>query len=190
MPINARIAFPIDTSVGGRAAGTPAGDATPCSLPERVNTAARAAIQRCLPAVVLAMLLAGSAAATVAINAPWVRVADDARSAHAYMEIEASEAATLVAAASPIARRVAIRRPIGQGKTAADVPLPPGSAVLLAPGRASLELIALVRPLRRGERIALTLTFRASDGTEREIPIAAEVRRRSPIDDHRAGHAH
>jgi copper(I)-binding protein len=44
------------------------------------------------------------------------------------------------------------------------------------------------RPLKLRERVPLTLVLRYADGTAQEIPVDAEVRRRSPSEDH--GHRH
>jgi copper(I)-binding protein len=181
----------IDASAGAHGAGTRSDAARRRSVPDRVNTVQHAAIPRrsWVAAALLAWLAGEAAAATVAINSPWVRVATDGRTAEVYMEILSSETALIVGASTPAARRVAIRRPEGSATSAGTLPLPAGGAVSLAPGRARIELSGLLRPLSRGERIALTLTIRAADGSEREIPIVAEVRRRSAIDDHRQPHA-
>jgi VCBS repeat-containing protein len=48
----------------------------------------------------------------------------------------------------------------------------------------------LTRALKLGDRVPLMLTIESGDGSRQEIPIDAEVRRHSPIDDHLHGHAH
>jgi hypothetical protein len=46
----------------------------------------------------------------------------------------------------------------------------------------------LKRRLTLGDHLALTLTLRDARGNTQEIPIDAEVRHRSPIDDERRAH--
>jgi copper(I)-binding protein len=52
-----------------------------------------------------------------------------------------------------------------------------------------VALAPLARQLRLGDRVPLTLVVREADGVVQAIDVDAEVRRRSPTDDHR-GHAH
>jgi hypothetical protein len=44
--------------------------------------------------------------------------------------------------------------------------------------------------LKIGDRVSIILTVRDGDGTVHEIPVNAEVRIRSPIDDERRAHHH
>ena len=130
------------------------------------------------------------ARAVVAINGPWVRVTAGAASAEAYMEIESSANAALVEVRSDAARKVALRPPGKRIATIAAVPLPAGTPVMLAPDGFRVGLLQLSRALKPGDRVPLILTIRDDDGTVREIPIHAEVRRHSAIDDHRHPHLH
>ena len=129
------------------------------------------------------------ARAVVTINGPWVRVAADAVSAEAYMEIESSTRATLVEVRSDAAGKVTLRSPGKRIAAIAEVPLPAGIPVMLAPNGMRVGLQQLTRALKLGDRVPLILTIRDADGTVREIPISAEVRRHSAIDDHRRPHA-
>ena len=76
---------------------------------------------------------------------------------------------------------------LADGKARAAVTrivLPAGETVLLAPGKARLAIVKLKKPLKLGDRVNFVLTVEAADGKTREIPVNAEVRRRSPTDDH------
>jgi copper(I)-binding protein len=106
------------------------------------------------------------------------------------MELRSSEGAALVGVASEAAPRIAIRPP-GKGKTALpELALPAGDTRALAAGSYRLKLVRVSHPLKLGEWVPLTLTFRNPDGTEQQMAIRAEVRRRSAIDDHRRMFTH
>jgi periplasmic copper chaperone A len=138
----------------------------------------------------LAFALGGThARAVFVVTEPWVRPAAMGAATEAFMELASSEGATLVAVRSPAAARAAVVDARGRSFAKDGVPLPAGERVLLAPGGVRVSLAPLVRPLRLGDRVQLTLFVRAPDGVEQAIDVDAEVRRRSPTDDHR-GHAH
>jgi copper(I)-binding protein len=131
-----------------------------------------------------------AADATFAVNAPWVRFVKGATSAEVFMELQSSVNATLVDARTEAAKKVTIRPPGTRPAPIAELPLPAGVPVHLVPGGIRLGLLRLTGTLKLGDRIPLTLIIRQADGRRREIPINAEVRRRSPIDDERRAHAH
>ena len=144
-------------------------------------------------ALAFALIPAGipsAAHAVFAISLPWVRVAASATSAEAFMELRSSDGATLVAVRSDAAASVTIRRPGKGPATITKLPLPAGVPVTLAPGGYHLVLTRLARPLKLGDRVPLTLTIEAADGSRQEIPVSAEVRRHSIIEDHLGPHAH
>lgn len=129
-------------------------------------------------------------AAVFAVTEPWVRVAPNGRSAEAFMQLLSSDGATLVGARSVVVDKIDLRPP-GDGKAAVrEISLPAGVTVMLAPGAWRLALPALKRPLKLGDRVPLVLTIKAPDGGTQEIGIDAEVRRRSPTDDHLRPHSH
>ena len=96
----------------------------------------------------------------------------------------------LVAVKSDAAATAAIRAPGVRGKTVARLELPAGVMVRLAAGNQRIVLERLVRKVALGDSVALTLTIEAADGSRQEIPVSAEARRRSPIDDERRAHTH
>ena len=135
-------------------------------------------------------VLAADAHAIFIVTQPWVGPAAQGGSAEAYMDLTSTEGAVLVGARSDIAAAVTIRAP---GKGAGDVGrlrLPANAMVSLAPNGYRLVLSKLTRPIKLGERVMLTLTIEAADGARRDIPVNAEARLRSPIEDERRAHGH
>jgi hypothetical protein len=129
---------------------------------------------------------AADANAIFIVNQPWVRPGPRGGTTEAYMDLTSTEGATLVAVRSEIAA-VAIRTKNGSG--AIDrLPLTANAMMRLAPGRTRLSLSKLARALVRGEHVALTLTVESADGSRQDIPVTAEVRLRSPLDDERRAH--
>lgn len=122
------------------------------------------------------------------VTEPWVRPARANAATEAYMQLRSSEGATLIDVRCAVAAEVSLRTAQGLRIAPIALPLPPGATVLLAPGKVRIALRGLVQPLRLGERVSLTLVLRRGDGTTQEIPVDAEVRRRSPTDDHRHRH--
>jgi len=133
-------------------------------------------------------LLASDVSALFIVNQPWVRPARKAQTTNAYMNLTSTDGATLLAARSEDARRVALRSL--HSTAAAGLALPAKSEIALAPGHDHLRLTGLTRALKIGNRINITLTVRDDDGTVQEITVSAEVRFRSPVDDERRAHHH
>jgi copper(I)-binding protein len=127
---------------------------------------------------------AQDARAIFIVNQPWMRPAPQGGSTEAYMDLTSTEGATLIAAHSTIAN-VVVR---SKGASAGRLSLLAGKMVRLAPGGNRLSLTKLAHPLSRGDRVALTLTIESADGKRQEIPVSAEVRLRSPVDDERRAH--
>ena len=132
--------------------------------------------------------VAMQAAGVFAVTEPWVRVSPDARSAEAYMQLRSSEGAKLVDVRSALTSRITLRASGAPPASAGAIELPPGVTVTLAPGGSRIGLAGLERPLKLGDRIPLVLTIEAADGHRQEIAVSAEVRRRSPTDDHKRAH--
>jgi len=129
---------------------------------------------------------AADAEAIFIVNQPWVRPGQRGGSTEAYMDLTSTEGATLVAVRSEIAS-VAIRTK--SGTSVVDrLPLAANTMLKLAPNGVRLSLTKLARPLVRGEHVTLTLTVESADGSRQDIPVTAEVRLRSPLDDERRAH--
>lgn len=140
-------------------------------------------------AAVSGVLTAGAVPVFV-VTEPWVRVAPDGRSAEAFMELKSSDAATIVGIKSEVVAGITMR-PAGAGRaTLTKIVLPAGETVLLAPGVQRFAIAKVGKPLKLGDRVPFVLVVEGADGGTREIPVNAEVRRRSPTDDHRVPHKH
>jgi copper(I)-binding protein len=68
--------------------------------------------------------------------------------------------------------------------------LPANTLVELKPGESRIRMSGLVRRLKLGEHVPLTLIVRAADGKEQRFFINAEVRHRSPTEDELNPHGH
>jgi copper(I)-binding protein len=134
--------------------------------------------------------IASDATAILIVSEPWVRISPNSRSAEGYVQLRSSEGATLVGIRSDATAKIEIRRSGSRRTLGAEIDLPAGETVMLAPGGDRFVLAGLERPLKLGDRIALVLTIKDADGSRQEIRVNAEVRRRSPTDDHMRGHRH
>ena len=146
---------------------------------------------RSLAAVALSLaLVSAHAHAVFVVNEPWLRPAPAAQATEAYMQLMSSDGATLIGARSPIAGSVALLGAGGKRTSPMALPLPAGDTVVLAPGKFRIELGKIARTLRVGDRVPLTLVVRDATGASQEIDVDAEVRLRSPTDDHLHPHTH
>ena len=136
------------------------------------------------------LLLAPGANALFIVNQPWARPARSGQSTEVYMNLTSTDAATLVAVHTDDAEEIVIRPPGKNARTVATLPMPAGALVALAPGKSRLAMVKLKRSVKLGEQILLTLTIEGADGNRQEIPVNAEARMRSPLDDERRAHAH
>ena len=66
--------------------------------------------------------------------------------------------------------------------------MPAGLPIALRPGAERIALSGLSRPLKLGQRVALTLTIETAAGRREEILVDAEVRNESPLDAERRAH--
>jgi len=133
---------------------------------------------------------AADAASVFVVTEPWVRVAPDGRSAEVFMQLRSSDEAAIVGVKSDAVTGVTMR-PAGTGRaTAARITLPAGQTVLLAPGAQRFAIAKVGKPLKLGDRVPLVLVVEDAGGGKREINVDAEVRRRSPTDDHLEPHKH
>ena len=136
------------------------------------------------------LLLAPSANALFIVNQPWARPARSGQATEVYMNLTSTDGATLVAVHADDAEEVVILPPGKHARPVATLPMPAGKLVALVPGKDRLAMIKLKRGVKLGDRILLTLTIEGADGARQEIPVNAEARMRSPLDDERRAHAH
>jgi hypothetical protein len=125
-------------------------------------------------------------AGVVTVNQPWVRPAAARATTPAYLVLGSSEAATLVAARSPLGE-VALMR--GKARVE-EIALTPGTPLAMTAQGPHLSIRSLAKPLALGARVPLTLVLRDAAGATRDVDVDAEVRLRSPIDDERRAHGH
>ncbi len=133
-------------------------------------------------------LLSTPALALFIVNQPWLRPAQPGQTAELYMNLTSTEGATLVSIRCDDASSVVYRGSDKLPRALDTLMLPPKSIVALAPGKPHLALIKLNRSLVLGQRVALTLTIQNANGARQEIPVLAEVRMRSPIEEELRAH--
>ena len=137
-----------------------------------------------------AVLFSGHAAAVFVVNEPWVLPATRSHSTEAYVNLTSSEGLTLVGVVGDVAADIGVHAAGGPAPKIARLPLPAGATVKLAPGGTRIVLAHVKRSLKLGDRVPLKLVLEDAQGTRQEISVDAEVRRRSPTDDHRRGLGH
>ena len=144
--------------------------------------------RRTLPCALVLMLCASEATALFIVNQPWLRPAQSGQSTDVYMNLTSTDGATLVAVHTDEAAAIAVRGSGKDDRTLLPLALPAGTLVALTPAGIRLAMIKLVRSARLGDRLALTLTIEAADGSRQDIPVHAEVRMRSPLADELRAH--
>lgn len=139
----------------------------------------------------LASFPALGAAPPLEVKNAWVRApVAGMKVAGAYMELTSPEAATLVAAASPLAERVEMHRTtledgVMKMRPLPAIELPAGKTVSLAPGGLHLMLIGLARPLKPGEKVPLALTLERAGAGRTVVRVEVEVRTATGSHTHR-----
>jgi copper(I)-binding protein len=143
------------------------------------------------PILGLAMALAtASAHAVITVNQPWLRPAQATQATEVYMDVTSSEGARLLGARTDAAGAITILAPGRKGVAADNLALPPGATVALAPGAYRFAMKQAGRPLKLGDRVLLVLAVEMADGSRLDVPVDAEVRMHSPIDDELRAHGH
>jgi periplasmic copper chaperone A len=118
----------------------------------------------------------------VTIKEPWVRgTVRGQKATGAFMQLTATEAASLVAVESPVAGSVQIHEmkmenDVMKMRAIPKLDLPAGKAVELKPGGYHMMLMDLKQPLKKGEAVPISLRFEAKDKTFKTIEIKAQVR--------------
>jgi len=130
------------------------------------------------------MVLAATVQAQPAsVKDAWVRApAPGQNVAGVYMEIVSRADSVLVAVASPAAARAEMHSTTQEAgvmkmRPLEKIELPAGKAVKLAPGGLHVMLIGLKQPLKRGDKVPVTLTvLRPAAGSQSVFTVRAEVR--------------
>lgn len=145
-------------------------------------------------APLLAVLTAAAALPSVAqvvVANPWVRsTVPGQTTTGAFMNIKSATEATLVGAASPVAKIVEIHEmKMDAGvmrMTAVDrLPLPARKAVEFKPGGYHVMLMDLTRTLKQGDHVPLTLTVEDKAGRKQTIEVKVPVREFASGDRHK-----
>ena len=120
--------------------------------------------------------------AEVTVKDAWVRGTVPSQTVTgAFMTVTSSEEAKIVAANSPAAKMTHVHATMMMGSVAHmrsvdQVPLPAGKAVELKPGGYHVMLTDLVRPVKAGEVVPITLTIEGKDGKRSQVEVKATVR--------------
>lgn len=119
----------------------------------------------------------------VQVNDPWVRATvPQQRATGAFMILTAKSDARLVAAASPAAKVVEVHEMthgadnVMRMRAIEGLDLPAGKPVELSSGGYHVMLIDLVKPVKEGDRVALTLTVELAGGKRESIEVQAIAR--------------
>jgi len=137
----------------------------------------------------IAALALGSAslyAQTVEVKDAWARATVQGQTATgAFMKLTAKDGAKLVGAASPAAEVVEVHEMRMDGnvmrmRAAPQIDLPVGQTVELKPGGYHVMLMDLKAPLKAGNTLPLTLTFKDAKGAESKVQLQVPVRMGAP----------
>jgi hypothetical protein len=132
--------------------------------------------------VALWLLSAGSIArAGVEVSGAWARATMPGQKvAGVYMQLRSDVQARLVGVKTDAAKTAEVHQMSHEGgvmrmRRLESLDLPAGKTVTLAPGGYHLMLLDILRPLKAGERVSVTLVL--DEGGKRvELPVQAEVR--------------
>ena len=133
-------------------------------------------------ALIACLLAVPAWAQTVTVNRPWVRGTVIGQTATGtFMELKSVEGATLVGVSSPACKlaqihRMVMDKNVMKMQAIPKLDLPAGKTVLLEPGSYHIMLTGLLRPLKQGETVDLTLKLETRDKKLVEVPVKAEVR--------------
>ena len=126
--------------------------------------------------------VSGAGHAILSINEPWVRASPDGRTADVFVKLKSSDGAMVADADTFAAKRIEIRDDATR-RPLKSIELPANSLVEMKPGGTHLRMTGLVRRLKHGEHVPITLIVRSADGTSQKLYMNAEVRHRSPSED-------
>jgi copper(I)-binding protein len=123
-----------------------------------------------------------TAHAQVKVGQPWVRGTVEAqKSTGAFMTLSSDKPVSLVSVSSPAAKMVEIHQMkmdnnVMTMQAVNKIEVLPGKPAELKPGGYHVMLMGLVKPLSKGDSVALTLEFRSADGKVTKQDVKAEVR--------------
>ena len=133
-------------------------------------------------ATMVALAVAGAAQAAVTATDAWVRGTVPAQnSTGAFVVLQRSEEAKLVAVTTPAAARAEIHASeqvagVMHMHALDALALPAGRRVEMKPGSFHIMLLGLTRALAAGDEVPLTLTVEDSRGRRSRVEVRARVR--------------
>ena len=135
-------------------------------------------LARCLAAL-LAAAAASAVHAQVIVDGAWARATVPNQSATgAFMRLTAQKDVVLTGASSPVADIVEVHemwldKDIMRMRPADRVPLKAGQTIELKSGGLHVMMMDLKKQLKAGERVPLTLSFTAADGSVSKVEVNA-----------------
>ena len=144
-------------------------------------------MRRCLIAL---MFIALPAWAQVSVEQPWTRATPPgAKVGAGFMRLRNAGAADrVVGASSPVAGRIEMHVTLREGdvmkmREMKSFEIPAGGSFELKPGGAHLMLLDLKRPLKKGEKVPLTLKLEKGGEVKAELTVE-ELGARQPAHNH------
>jgi copper(I)-binding protein len=128
------------------------------------------------------VLPAVAAAQSVEVKDAWTRAtAPGQKAGGVFMQLRSAQGAAVVSAQSPVATTVEIHEMSMDGnvmrmRAIPKLDLPAGQTVELKPGGYHVMLIDLKQPLKKGEKVPVTLRVEGKDRQVQEVAVQAEVR--------------
>jgi len=128
--------------------------------------------------------------AAVTVTDAWVKVtAPGQTTGAAYLKIKSDAAAKLVGASSPAAKttqihEMKVENNVMQMRPIDALDLPAGKTVELKPGSYHIMLIDIVKPLKVGATVPLTLTIEGTDKHRQTVEVKAQVRAAAAMEKH------
>lgn len=150
-------------------------------------------------ALALFMLLGATlpAVAQTVVDDAWVRATVPHQAATgAFMKVTADSDSTLLSVESPVAKTVQIhqsqmKNDVMSMQPVTSVALPAGTAVTLEPAGYHVMLIDLVKQIKEGDAVPLTLVVKDAKGQLQRINVSAPARALNmPDHEHMSGHMH
>jgi len=127
-------------------------------------------------------LAASAHAGDIAVTKAWARAtAPGQEVGAAYFDIVSKSAAKLVKAESPAAasteiHTMSMKNGVMEMRKIDSLDLPAGKTVSLAPGGNHIMLIGLKKPLKEGDKVAITLTLEKAPKVQEKVEVSAEVK--------------
>lgn len=141
-------------------------------------------MQNTLLATLLGLTLAASALAdSVKVENAWVRAtAPGQMVAGGFMDLTADADMTLVGGSSPVSKAFELHfmkmdNGVMEMRQMAEIALPKGKTVSLAPGGLHVMFIGLKHQVREGQKVPMTLVVRGVDGKEQTLAVEARASR-------------